>query len=154
MSKHLPALIGLCLVLGLASCTDDGESAESTGEEAAIAARVRLYREGIPEFAREVCDKHGTNDSEYGPACREAAVAFLEAVAVKLETSPLSWERQVIALGGICQREAFRYSQSEWQRRSEQDLLVVGLEKGPACLDRQYELLKELAKKQAAEPPS
>lgn len=145
-------LVGLAA--GMLACSGEAES-EMTDDprEVARVARMQVYREGIPDFAEQVCRKHATLETEYGPACLKAAADFLEAVAKQVERAPVTWEKQAVALGGICQREAFRFAQSEAEGRSEPDLLVVGLLKGPACLEYQYGLLKELALREGQPTP-
>lgn len=146
--------LAVTAVLAFGCSLESGsEGTKDDPREVARAARVETYREGIPEFAAEICQKHGTSTSEFGPACQERAEAYLEAVAQLLERAPATWETQVLGLAGICQRQAFRYAQSEYQGRSENDLLVEGLSLAPDCLDSQYDLLKGKAREEGVPVP-
>lgn len=134
------------LVLATVACSDASEDTVS-------AERVAAYRTRIPELAAEDCRRHDTNASAYGPACEAASSAFHEAVGDLLATVPPTWEKQVLAIGGICRGKAYRYAQSELDRREETDLLVEGLAAAPACLEEQFELLKDVARREGVPVP-
>lgn len=126
----------------------------SEADEARVAPeRIAAYRERIPELVAEDCRRHGTETSPFGPACEAASSLFHEAVGDLLETVPPTWEKQVLGIGGICRGKAYRYAQSELNRREETDLLVEGLAAAPACLAEQFELLKDVARREGVPVP-
>jgi len=140
-----PELV-LAFVLVTLACSDASEDRVSP-------ERVAMYRARIPELVAEDCRRHGTDTSPFGPACEAASTLFHEAVGELLEDVPPTWEKQVLGIGGICRGKAYRYAQSELNRRDETDLLVEGLAAAPACLEEQFELLKDLARREGVAVP-
>ncbi len=138
--------LGLCSLLPTLACSD-------ASEDRVAPERVEAYRARIPELVAEDCRRHGADASPFGPACEAASTLFHEAVGDLLETVPPTWEKQVLGIGGICRGKAYRYAQSELDRRDEADLLVEGLAAAPACLGEQFELLKDLARREGVEVP-
>lgn len=140
-----PELV-LVAVLATMSCSD-------TSDDRVPPERIAMYRARIPELVTEDCRRHGTDTSPFGPACEAASTLFHEAVGDLLEDVPPTWEKQVLGIGGICRGKAYRYAQSELNRRDETDLLVEGLAAGPACLEEQFALLKDVARRQGVAVP-
>lgn len=136
----------LFAALGLLACSDSSPDARSPNEVQTAHARADELRARIPAHVAEICTRHATDQSEYAEACLRAARGLMEAVALRLEQSPATWEEKILAIASICTREALALAQSEVPGRSEQVLLVEGLERGPACVDRQYALLEKLAR--------
>lgn len=134
------------LVLASLACSE-------ADEDRVAAERIAVYRERIPALVAEDCRRHETDASPYGPACEAASTLFHEAVGDLLETVPPTWEKQVLGIGGICRGKAYRYAQSELNRREETDLLVEGLAAAHACLAEQFELLKDVARREGVPVP-
>ena len=146
MTRGSGWMLLLC-VLMLSCSDDDSPSAmdRPAGGEASHARALQL-RAKIPAHVAEICTRHATDQSEHAEACLRAGRSLMEAVAKRLEESPATWEEKILAIASICTREAFALAQSEAPDRSEQALLVEGLESGPACVDRQFALLEKLAR--------
>ena len=138
--------VAFALSLAVAACSDAPD--DTVSDE-----RLAAYRARIPELVAEDCRRHATDVSAYGPACAAASSRFHEVVGDLLATVPPTWEKQVLAIGGICRGQAYRYAQSELDRREETDLLVEGLAAAPACLDEQFELLKDVARREGVPVP-
>ncbi len=140
--------LAAALALALLACADDDSpnEIEWVSSEGASPARAEQLRAKIPAQVAEICGRHDTDQSEHAEACLAAGRGMLEAVAQRLESSPAAWEKKILAIASICTREAFALAQSEAPGRSEQSLLVEGLERGPACVDRQFALLEGLAR--------
>ena len=132
----------LLAALGLLACSDSSSSHEVQTAH----ARADKLREAMPAHVAEICTRHATHQSEHAQACLRAARGLTEAVAQRLEASPVTWEEKILAIASICTREAFALAQSEAPGRSEQVLLVEGLERGPGCVDREFALLEKLAR--------
>ncbi|MCR9094283.1 MAG: hypothetical protein NXI30_08705 [bacterium] len=134
------------LALAAVACSDAPD--DTVSDE-----RLAAYRAQIPDLVAEDCRRHETNVSVHGPACEAASSLFHEAVGDLLATVPPTWEKQVLAIGGICRAKAYRYAQSELDRREETDLLVEGLAAAPVCLEEQFELLKDVARREGVPVP-
>ena len=139
-------LVAFVLALATVACSDEPDDTVS-------AERLDAYRAQIPDLVAEDCRRHETNVSAHGPACEAASARLHEAVGDLLATVPPTWEKQVLAIGGICRGKAYRYAQSELDRREETDLLVEGLAAAPACLEEQFELLKDVARREGVPVP-
>ena len=149
-SLHLGPLSGIAfatavLCFGLA-CSDARDSTVSPD-------RIRAYREKIPARVEEDCRRHATPASRFGPACVSASGRLHAAVGDLLAKVPPSWEKQILAIGGICRGRAYRHAESELDRRAESDLLVEGLETAPECLEEQFVLLKDVARREGVPLP-
>ena len=107
--------------------------------------RVAAYRARIPELAEDDCQRHDTLSSSAGPACQAVSARFHGAVADLLALVPRTWEKQILAIAGICRGRAYRFAQSELDRPPESELLVEGLEAAPGCLREQFALLEDVA---------
>ena len=116
-------------------------------------ARIAAYRAQVPDLVVEDCRRHGTDATSFASACEVASAGLHEAVGDLLETVPPTWEKQVLAIGGICRGKAYRHAESELDRRGESDLLVEGLAAAPACLAEQFELLKGVARREGVPVP-
>ena len=144
--RRFDCVLVLALVVASAACTD-------ARNDLVAPERVAAYRDKVASLAAEDCRRHDTNVSAFGGPCTAASIRFHEAVGDLLATVPPTWEKQVLAIGGICRGQAYRYAQSELDRRSEADLLVEGLEAAPDCLDEQFVLLKDLARREGVPVP-
>ena len=122
-------------------------------EERVASDRVDRYREKIATLVDEDCDRHGTLESSFASDCEAASTLLHERMAEILAGAPRSWESRVLSLAGICRAEAYRYAQSEYEGRSEPDLLVEGLSQGPGCLETQFDLLKDIARREGVPVP-
>lgn len=112
-SLHLAPLSGIAiavLCVGLA-CSDARDSTVSP-------ERIRVYREKIPALVEEDCRRHATHASRFGPACVSASGRLHAAVGDLLSKVPPSWEKQILAIGGICRGRAYRHAESERDRRA------------------------------------
>lgn len=147
MGRGIGRILAVCLLALACSDTDPQDGAEAASLRAIAEARADKLRAAIPAHVAELCSTHRTDETEHAEACFRAGRLLLEAVAQRIEESPPSWEQKILSIASICTREALALAQSEAPGRSEQALLVEGLERGPDCVDRQFALLEELARK-------
>ena len=94
------------LVVTSFACSDVAEDRVSSD-------RVERYRAKIHELVAEDCRRHDTDSSPFAAACESASSDLHERVGELLSKVPATWEKKVLALGGICRGEAYRYAQSE-----------------------------------------
>ena len=130
------------VILSIASACPESRDDQVSPE------RVAAYRARIPELAGDDGQRHETLASSAGPACQAASRRFHGAGADLLTWVPRTWEKQILAIAGICRGRAYRFAQSELDRRPESELLVEGLEAAPGCLREQFALLEDVARRE------
>ena len=132
-------MCAVVVILSIASACPESRDDQVSTE------RVAAYRARIPELAEDDCQRHETLATSAGPACQAASTRFHGAVADLLAWVPRTWEKQILAIAGICRGRAYRFAQSELDRPPESELLVEGLEAAPGCLREQFALLEDVA---------
>lgn len=137
----------LILALGATAC-GEADAPEGTPEDPVAEARrvlrqadLEALRESFPERVASLCKRYETDESPQADACEKAGFALHERLLDKVEKTPYEWQEQVLSLGRLCLRHAFRVAQSEVDGKTEPELFVEGLEEGPKCLDDSHTVL-------------
>lgn len=160
LSPHRTLFPVLILALAVTACSEADVPQDSPADPIAEAQRIlrqadlEALRDSFPERVTSLCKRYGTDESPQAGACEKAGFALHERLLEQVESTPYEWQEQVLSLGRLCLRHAFRVAQSEVDGKTEPELFVQGLEEGPRCLGDSYTAMIRQLREQAEESDS